>query len=294
MNNQAAQTKPELPAPFDVIEQVDKYNFVHNVEVYTADQMHQYASDYAAALSQPAGAADGMIMVQKHDLEWIVAHVLDECDGSGPCADLAARRVRALLAAAPAASGGECNCASGRGAEHCVVHAHAAWDAPNTQADASVSERARSLLNAMLSAPYGDTTMGSIVCAETTRNRLESAWLPLIERALSSPRQEGEAVATVTYAGDRCVSLRWHTQWGSLPIGTKLYTHPSTAASTQGLREYITRIKEAHKHAATYSLTEYEKGWTRRGKVIADELESLLTSPTTGADGESLAGRGAE
>lgn len=43
---------------------------------------------------------DGMVMVQKHDLEWIVAHVLDECDGSGPCADLAARRVRALLAAA--------------------------------------------------------------------------------------------------------------------------------------------------------------------------------------------------
>lgn len=44
----------------------------------------------------------------------------------------------------------------------------------------------------------------------------------------------------------------------------------------EALQEYITRLNEAHALAATHSLTDYEKGWSRRGKVIADELESLL------------------
>jgi hypothetical protein len=113
-----------------------------------------------------------------------------------------------------------------------------------------------------------------------------------VERVLSSPRQEGEGpIAWMDSHGEVIaadVLGAYRQKHGEGPASCyhiPLYTNPSTAASTQGLREYITRIKEAHKHAATYSLTEYEKGWTRRGKVIADELESLLTSPTTGADG---------
>lgn len=145
-------------------------------------------------------------------------------------------------AAAPAASGGEeapSASVAGRALEVILSQ---------SPSGASVSERARSLFNAMLSAPYGDTTMGNIVYAATTRNRLESAWLPLIERALSSPRQEGG----------------------------------STAASTQGLRELVQRWREeaeGNKHLGG--------SWHKTDlcNTHADELESLLTSPTTGADG---------
>jgi hypothetical protein len=139
------------------------------------------------------------------------------------------------------------------------------------------------------------------------------------QHALSSPRQEGDgpsitydeherqilevidqrdrneetanelaaAIATLTNT-DIGEHSSMNCPWRNAIQAAEEYKPPvSTAASTQRLREYITRLKEAHKHAATYSLTEYEKGWTRRGKVIADELESLLTSPTTGADGDS-------
>jgi hypothetical protein len=58
MNNQAAQTMPELPARVDLYSTTTGRGWG-----YTADQMHQYARDYAAALSQPAGVAEGMALV---------------------------------------------------------------------------------------------------------------------------------------------------------------------------------------------------------------------------------------
>jgi hypothetical protein len=92
MTNQAAQTMPSVDA------------FMAKWEWLILSRCRDEFRADLAALSQPAGVPDGMIMVQKHDLEWIVAHVLDECDATGPCADLAARRVRAMISPAPEGS----------------------------------------------------------------------------------------------------------------------------------------------------------------------------------------------
>lgn len=54
MNNQAAQTMPPLPKSFGEHCVYDSVRVMREPG-YTADQMHQYARDYAA-LSQPAGA----------------------------------------------------------------------------------------------------------------------------------------------------------------------------------------------------------------------------------------------
>lgn len=60
MNNQAAQTMPELPEPWTIRYHDDATGreIGPPTPLYTADQMHQYARDYAA-LSQTAGVADG-------------------------------------------------------------------------------------------------------------------------------------------------------------------------------------------------------------------------------------------
>lgn len=57
---------------------------------------------------------------------------------------------------------------------------------PNLEEPASLEQRARELFDAMMDAAYGNATIGDIVCAETTRGRLEAAWLPLITAALAN------------------------------------------------------------------------------------------------------------
>lgn len=69
MNNQAAQTMPELPKPFQKAVIANRINtmavrqgyeaggYEKSPDLYTAAQMHQYARDYAAALSQTARVA---------------------------------------------------------------------------------------------------------------------------------------------------------------------------------------------------------------------------------------------
>lgn len=69
MNNQAAQTMPELPEPAAILEHTRRYTWFvgsekldHKIEqhnVYTADQMHQYARDYAAMLAAAPAASGG-------------------------------------------------------------------------------------------------------------------------------------------------------------------------------------------------------------------------------------------
>lgn len=117
MNNQAAQTMPELPAPVF---------FAAPSEGYTATQMHQYASDYAAALSQTAGVADATESVcdgcPHLKTEWWRDHLDNDETDSGTSATCTkeGRNITAywhegnkrpnwcpMLAAAPAASGGE-------------------------------------------------------------------------------------------------------------------------------------------------------------------------------------------
>lgn len=51
---------------------------------------------------------------------------------------------------------------------------------------ASLEQRADDLFWSLMQAPYADTTIGNIVCAETTPQRLESAWMPLLTAALAN------------------------------------------------------------------------------------------------------------
>lgn len=61
----------------------------------------------------------------------------------------------------------------------------------NAEQLASLEQRAHDLFWALMQAPYADTTIGNIVCAETTPQRLESAWIPLLTAALAN-QQEGD------------------------------------------------------------------------------------------------------
>ena len=62
MTNQAAQTMPPLPKSFGEHCVYDSVRIMREPG-YTADQMHQYARDYAAALSQTAGVPEGWRLV---------------------------------------------------------------------------------------------------------------------------------------------------------------------------------------------------------------------------------------
>jgi hypothetical protein len=281
MNNQAAQTMP-LPCPpwrsIDELEPSDDLCWFigqWDGKSWTVDgprtpQSGGYDADewdyfcYAdapptiAALSQPAGVPDGMIMAQKHDLEWIVAHVLDECRGSGPCADLAARRVRALLAAAPAASGGEDGWSLAMRVREALDRASCpdhfmriaveiiTGDAPQPTSGASVSERARNILaDAWVSDTRDAKTAANIRTGPLTHT--ERIAVAAIEHALSSPRQEGD----------------------------------STAASAQGLRELVQRWREesARQYEQHRRQTGYDVDFSHQARsdtldTCADELEA--------------------
>ena len=49
---------PELPEPFEIVKDVDRFNYIHDVDVYTADQMRAYAQ---AALNARAGGDGGSL-----------------------------------------------------------------------------------------------------------------------------------------------------------------------------------------------------------------------------------------
>jgi hypothetical protein len=107
-------------------------------------------------------------------------------------------------------------------------------------AGASVSERARiDILALEVARRFTQDT------EPQRRASLQAAVIEAIERALSSPRQEGD----------------------------------STAASTQGLRELVQRWRDERQ------LPPLPEAAYAQARVCARELESLLTSPTTGADG---------
>jgi hypothetical protein len=234
------------------------------------------------------------------------------------------------FAAAPAASGGEDDPYAF--SESRREHEAACRDRMNVSgvfkahppSGASVSERARN----MLSAAYREADMHEHAYnlthyPRTTTSEQEVA-LSAIERALSSPRQEGEAVAwsviqignrgaaydssdtkraftydhqpgnidasrlgratdvaAVASAGDsidRGLALLKALQengFGVFQVGPPV----STAASTQGLMklaaEWRRKVREHF-------------GYGPSGQALlscAGELESLLASPTTGADG---------
>jgi hypothetical protein len=261
---------------------------------------------------------------------------------------------RELYAAAPAASGGDhyngVTQPDGSGFRHGDNSVGALPEAlpkpqvanpadttyPSPPSGASVSERARTLL-----ADECDRA-GLYEAGDGLRANLSgldifgTAALRALERALSSPRQEGEAVEmSPEFTDSARGAIAWvlyHHQGGSSPVGqplrfalgmgaheylsdeqisnAKVYAeltgrttaefhtarttpHPSTAASTQGLtdadieRALDTRVGLDHTLRQLIRGDTMAVGYTKVD-VVRKLLASLLTSPTTGADGESL------
>ena len=125
MNNQAEQTMPELPKAWGFARNVDGQIEIRIGPVcppnrsgglatpwapmFGGDQMHQYARDYAAALSKTAGVPEGWMLAHRQTLEIVGEELARARDKVKPAerawlADLN-RVVRGMLAAAPAASG---------------------------------------------------------------------------------------------------------------------------------------------------------------------------------------------
>jgi hypothetical protein len=196
------------------------------------------------------------------------------------------------FAAAPAASGGEDDPYAF--SESRREHEAACRDRMNVSgvfkahppSGASVSERARN----MLSAAYREADMHEHAYnlthyPRTTTSEQEVA-LSAIERALSSPRQEGEVVYQFRdgYGAWRDTT-KSHYEADDRHDKRILYTHPSTAASTQGGagQHAIRNAVDALRMAAASAC---KKGRKDRYIEARYRLESLLTSPTTGADGE--------
>jgi hypothetical protein len=345
MTNQAAQTMP-LPEPrMRELNPyhgsgIDPYDGATHLQWYSADQMHQYARDYAAALSQPAGAPDVLFdgyAVYQGMTEEARARI-----NARGVSDVLDSVVRLIRAEAPAASGGECQhewTTVGRGGVpkrelacmKCGRHRDH-MPAPNPPPGASVSERARNMLATEFDRDEVTAAAARRIRA-SNETPVESAALRALEqaltqqRALSSPRQEGEFVGTwqgnAVARGEPGGPVKWADglTYSAIPDGTKLYTHPSTqslfaaraegaaamrenmrgqmgstAASTQALRELVQRWRhEGHRlNGGADKPFTHDPNSERAFGIIhcADELESLLTSPTTGADGESMMGRG--
>ena len=278
MTNQAAQTMPSVVA------------FMAKWEWLILSRCRDEFLADLAALSQPAGVAEGWKLVPAKPTEAMLS-AMDMCLMAGP-----ADAYRAMLAAAPAASGGddertikadrydmiaEAVERSGVRATSIVDYCTSLIDRALPPSGASVSERAVEML-------AQEVEKDMTACADDIRagklHGMAAASVRAIVRALSSPRQEGEAVATVCH--DTTLALVELSV--NLAPGTKLYTQPSTAASTQGLREAAHAFLEAadardNEETATqypdYGLR------LRQYKAAREDLESLLTSPTTGADG---------
>ena len=118
-------------------------------------------------------------------------------------------------------------------------------NAPQPPAAASVSERARELLAEEWKRDGHPAMAHALLNADLLSDKNPA--IRAIERALSSPRQEGEAVASICLVTDRRLphfaAAEIQLYGGYEPkIGDKLYTHPSTAASTQGLQAEIDRL----------------------------------------------------
>ena len=112
---------PELPEPWTIRYHDDATGreIGPPTPLYTADQMHQYARDYAAALSQPAGVPDGWKLVPVEPTEvmceaamsslgWTRSEAAAKTAPITPASPMMEGSMKvwsAMLATAPAASG---------------------------------------------------------------------------------------------------------------------------------------------------------------------------------------------
>jgi hypothetical protein len=188
MNNQAAQTMPDLPRPYWKAGEVkdDFGNTYNETDLFTDDDMRaMYQKGYAAALSQPAGVPDGWKLVPVIPTEEMIARGDEIIAEDG-------KRVRpesiydAMVSGAPAVSGGECHkpCTpidffNGDACPDCVTRDYS----PQPPSGASVSERATvslDLNNLPTEWPWdeGCTRLSRPLARSATWTRLASSGRP--------------------------------------------------------------------------------------------------------------------
>lgn len=293
MNNQAAQTMPELPEPWTIRYHDDATGreIGPPTPLYTADQMHQYARDYA--LSQTAGVVEGWKLVPVEPTEAMCEAAMSSLGWSrsqaaataapitpaSPMMEGAMKVWSGMLAAAPAASG---------------VHPDALPDGTLSKstakrvealASASVSERARELL----ALAYEDA--GRDLAADDLRKRFKvgrdsDIALRAIEQALTQQRGEVPAAGGVPFGhywvwkDGTAQFLLGQSNWAlesACKSVTPLYTTPQPSADA--VRELVKRWRACAKSAANGPMFDGASEYAVAGTYIdcADELESLLS-----------------
>lgn len=199
MTNQAAQTMPELPEPWTIRYHDDATGreIGPPTPLYTADQMHQYARDYAAALSQTAGVPEGWKLVPVEPTDAMMEAAMQREDDEplsswGKIVPAPHEAIYcAMLAAAPSASGGdvwtrEMVADVHRRGEELYRRIHGA----NPPPAASVSERARALLAAEYRAAGFNAAADWIAEADmdAEENDLDRCVIRALEQALTQQR----------------------------------------------------------------------------------------------------------
>lgn len=187
------------------------------VELLSARQSRPLPSDWVA---------DGFVLIDKGAVK-LVENVLRRAQ-KGEVADAMLSAIgQAMMEAAPSApaEGGECNCASGRGSEHCVVHANAVWDQPQTAPEPLAQGGV--LCHRIVSATHEGMSTGwyNGDVTEDERKYWENGG-HRIERAYASPQpaadEEGLAAGIMSHfcnaidnLNDMPISDRWARKWAA-------------------------------------------------------------------------------
>lgn len=281
MNNQAAQTMPELPEP-ELMTHLGR-------EGYTADQMHQYARDYAAALAQTAGVPDRKTLFEQAEVLSACYRLKDLVEGVG-CErwqnangfrlkdtqqwvefyNVVTRmqRLEYPPAAAPSASG---------------VHPDALPDGTLSKstakrvtalAAASVSERARELLAAEYS------KCGMQQCAADIRSGVFAAAQQLavnaIKAALEQKVPSGEVAIVCDWRGADPFPTFIEAEVGGKSISLEWRDRPN------GLKELIVPVTDSALRALEQALTK------QRGEAVAEVRKGYIDNFVFCPDPNSL------
>jgi hypothetical protein len=281
MNNQAAQTMPG-----DLRWKIDTLNPSSSGVVALTQEEWAYV---AAALSQPAGVPEGYALVPLEPTREMQKAYFDSIDkhleramtsplfGRFDNHNLA---YRAMLAAAPAASGGDhyngVTQPDGSGFRH---------------GDNSVGALPEALPKPQVANP-ADTTYPSPPSGASQSSNPNPVTPGLSSESGASVSERAREI--VTFINGRCTNeeagrkcLGFFVQYGDhliRALSSPRQEGGSTATSTQGLRELADRWDAlAMKFAAMGSDIAMAEAASMRNN--AKELRALLTSPTTGVDG---------
>ena len=300
---------PELPEPWTIRYHDDATGreIGPPTPLYTADQMHQYARDYAAALSQPAGVPDGWKLVPVEPTEvmceaamsslgWTRSEAAAKTAPITPASPMMEGSMKvwsAMLATAPAASGVD-------------TSTNEAWAARAQEKievmdAASVSERARELLvDEYMDSKFAHlNAIGLCIRDGSLENDTAiSLALRAIEQALTQQRGHGEAVDRDAWAEalelpegytvEEFLPGGWHYAWtrtdGERMVSGTTWNHPALAAiaawkyapdttpqpSADAVRELVLLSRGLAKRTFNRSTAEMYIHF-------ADELESLIS-----------------